>query len=425
MMILEYFEMLRGWWQKYLSTRSMSMTSFYFLSCFLIVASGAAATDTLNATPDNRTLAITSSLLAYNATRTIAFSSAVQLASSVQWQLEQVATTPAIPIPTNITAIPEYQAVSRLAPGLPIVQAGVEFPSAESMISDLISWSNVSSTKDSIAGRQSSLRVMIVGDSLSQGKQGDYTWRYRIWQWFQENNIAVDFVGPYWGTVPPATASVPQPPPLYGTTTTSPMAGIAGGYARDVDSAFLSNCNHFAVWGRAAAVDKGLIEGVLQQNPADMMLLMLGFNDMGWFYSDAPGTIDSIETLVSNARAVNPNLKFAIANVPQRSFIIGRQDLVDNTVTYNGLLPGAISKLTTEQSPIYLVDLEENYDCQPGGCPAGMIVYFSLCRKTNDNEVNCPTYQVQNLEIASFISNEVNVLQATTAYTPMPGASTR
>ncbi|PTB46522.1 hypothetical protein M441DRAFT_126012 [Trichoderma asperellum CBS 433.97] len=309
--------------------------------------------------------------IAPNATKTIAFSSAVQLASSVQWQLDQLATIPAIPIPKNITALPAYQAVSKLAPALPVIQAGVELPSAESMISDLISWTNATSTGESLAARQSALRVMIVGDSMTQGQQGDYTWRYRIWQWFQENGIAAKFVGPYSGTVPPESASPPSPPPLYGTNASTTQVGTNGGYAKDVDSGFLSNSNHFSVWGRAAAVDKGLIAGVLQQNPADLMLLMLGFNDMGWFYSDAAGTIDSIGTLIANARSVNPNLKFAVANVPQRSFIGGRQDLVDKTNTFNSLLPGAISQWSTAQSPIHLVKLQENYDCEPGGCPAG------------------------------------------------------
>jgi lysophospholipase L1-like esterase len=35
--------------------------------------------------------------------------------------------------------------------------------------------------------------------------------------------------------------------------------------------------------GRPVAVDKGLVEGVLQSTPADLILFMLGFNDMGWF----------------------------------------------------------------------------------------------------------------------------------------------
>lgn len=118
-------------------------------------------------------------------------------------------------------------------------------------------------------------------------------------------------------------------------------------------------------------MDKGLIQGVLESTPADLILFMLGFNDMGWFYSDAPGTIDSVDTFISNARAANPNVKIALANVPQRSFIGGREDLVENTEIYNALLPKYISQWTTEQSPIHLVELEQNYDCQPDSCPAG------------------------------------------------------
>lgn len=43
------------------------------------------------------------------------------------------------------------------------------------------------------------LKVMIVGDSITHGHEGDFTWRYRIWEWFRANNISVDFVGPYRG----------------------------------------------------------------------------------------------------------------------------------------------------------------------------------------------------------------------------------
>lgn len=285
-------------------------------------------------------------------------------------ELHQLSASPAIPIPTNITDIPEYAVVSRLAPALPVIQDGISPPKAEAMISALVSSSNTSNS-GALIGRQSALRVMIVGDSMTQGQQGDWTWRYRMWQWFQQNGISVQFVGPYTGTVPPQEPHAPQPPPLYGATATSTQAATDGGYAKGVDSAFLSNCNHFAVWGRAAAVDKGLIHDVLAQNEADLMLLMLGFNDMGWFYSDAGGTIDSVGELVTNARAANPNLKFAIANVPQRSYIGGREDLIENTNIYNNLLPQAIAQWTTDESPIHLVQLEENYDCQPGGCPAG------------------------------------------------------
>lgn len=51
--------------------------------------------------------------------------------------------------------------------------------------------------------RQDGIKVMIVGNSISQGFEGDWTWRYRIWEWFQSEGVAVDFVGPYTGTHPP------------------------------------------------------------------------------------------------------------------------------------------------------------------------------------------------------------------------------
>ena len=301
----------------------------------------------------------------------IAFSSAVEIEASVSVQLQQLASVPAVPLPTDVADTPEYQAVSQLAPVLPPIPAGVVLPGSEAMMKHIIASSNTSDTAGSLVGRQNNLRVLIVGDSMTQGREGDFTWRYRIWEWFQKNGIKATFVGPYKGTVPAQEPKPPQPPPLYGVDVQPVPYGTNGGYAGSVNSAFLSNSNHFSVWGRAAAVDKGLIKGVLDSNPADLMLVMIGFNDLGWFYSDAPGLIDSLSTLVSNARAANPSMKFAIANIPHRSRIGGRQDLVDSTILANKLLPDAIKKWTTPQSPINLVDVASKYDCGPSGCPAG------------------------------------------------------
>jgi hypothetical protein len=41
------------------------------------------------------------------------------------------------------------------------------------------------------ADRNQVIRVMIVGDSITQGLEGDWTWRYRIWQWFKEEGVEV------------------------------------------------------------------------------------------------------------------------------------------------------------------------------------------------------------------------------------------
>lgn len=34
-------------------------------------------------------------------------------------------------------------------------------------------------------------KVMVVGDSITQGFEGDWTWRYRLWQWFKDQGEEV------------------------------------------------------------------------------------------------------------------------------------------------------------------------------------------------------------------------------------------
>jgi len=50
------------------------------------------------------------------------------------------------------------------------------------------------------AGR--ALKVMPVGDSITQGFGGDFTWRYWFWKEFQRQGVPLDLVGPSTGFVP-------------------------------------------------------------------------------------------------------------------------------------------------------------------------------------------------------------------------------
>lgn len=213
-------------------------------------------------------------------------------------------------------------------------------------------------------------KYMFVGDSITHGYAGDYTWRYRLWQWFKAKaaDIPLDFVGPYTGTQNPPPALPPQPPRIVGEP--EPKHEVNNGpYATAVDPAF--DHDHFAVWGRAAAQDKSEIFDQVKKYQPEMLLIALGFNDMGWFYSDDVGTLESMKTMIDQARAAKPDIKFAIANVPQRSFIGGRQDLVDKTTRYNAALKPALREWSTPESQIEHVDFAGHYDCQPSGCPSG------------------------------------------------------
>lgn len=213
------------------------------------------------------------------------------------------------------------------------------------------------------------LRVMVVGDSMTQGREGDWTWRYRLWQWFADQGVAVDFVGPYKGTREPDLAHPPIPPLLQGQSAAlSDEVRTEGRYANETAP---FDSDHFAVWGRQAAQDKNLIKDQVVQFQPDLLLVGLGFNDMGWFASDAEGTIASMKTLVDQARAAKPDIDIALANVPQRTLIDGREDLPLKTKDYNGLLRDAIPSWSTASSPVKLVDWAGNYSCGTDSCRAG------------------------------------------------------
>nr|POE46749.1 hypothetical protein CFP56_70981 [Quercus suber] len=207
-------------------------------------------------------------------------------------------------------------------------------------------------------------KVMIVGDSMTHGSQGDYTWRYRIWEWFRESEAPVSFVGPWVGTQEPDGPSPPKPPRLPSDPPPPEGPRTSGGYAEDVSTDFDSN--HFSCWGYAAAQARDAVKEKVEKHKPDLILTMLGFNDMGWFISDANGTFESMEIFVRNARAANPKVSFALGNVPQRTFMEGRKDLVENTTKFNEMLKDACPKWSTADSRVSYVDIAEHYICETG-----------------------------------------------------------
>jgi hypothetical protein len=215
-----------------------------------------------------------------------------------------------------------------------------------------------------MAAKNSGITAMVVGDSISHGREGDYTWRYRIWEWLCREKIAVRFVGPYKGTVPPDEPSPPQPPPLASEPPRPGFARNDGGYAKGVSPAFLHNSHHFAASGRQAMQAKGLVAEQIAAFQPDFCLVQLGFNDLAWWVSGPKDTLGSIRALVDQARSAKPDLKFAIADVPHRTFVPGLEALPAKTDEYNALLAKAIPGWSTAESPVKLVRFCENYSCE-------------------------------------------------------------
>ncbi len=209
------------------------------------------------------------------------------------------------------------------------------------------------------------IKVMVVGDSISHGREGDWTWRYRIWEWLGQQRVPVRFVGPYTGPSPPEAPRPPRPPRFAEDPPDPPPPfRTDGGYAAGVAREFLANSAHFSASGRQVDQAKDLIAEQVAAYEPDLCLVELGFNDLGWRWCDPVDLIAGMKHLINQARSAKPDLKFAIANIPQRTDMPGREDLPIGTSAYNALLARRIPEWSTARSPIALVRFCENYSCK-------------------------------------------------------------
>jgi lysophospholipase L1-like esterase len=188
-----------------------------------------------------------------------------------------------------------------------------------------------------------------------------------------QDNLGYDitFVGPFTGTHGPTVplAARPQPPLLPGES--APVINEATGlYAAGVPG-FFGPSGHASWWGRQVAQSKETIKGWVETYQPDYLLILLGFNDLGWFVSGPEDLIGNMGQLVENAREGKSDVKILLGNVVHRKFIEGRQDLVDNTNKYNQLLRDTYQSWFRWESPIAYVDVNSNYNCHPEGCPDG------------------------------------------------------
>jgi hypothetical protein len=67
----------------------------------------------------------------------------------------------------------------------------------------------------------SEFKAMIVGDSITQGFEGDWTWRFRLDTWVFSSGLSTNLVGPWVGTHTNAEGSDPKPPRLIGSGVSS------------------------------------------------------------------------------------------------------------------------------------------------------------------------------------------------------------
>lgn len=241
---------------------------------------------------------------------------------------------------------------------------------------------------------KSTVKILVCGDSISQGQEGDFTWRYRLWEWFRSNaqqsaasssvssssssssiipvggsstststskpighfSPSLQYVGPFNGTLPAGSLS--------SLDASNPQTW--GPYHPDVDPAFSpgNGSSHFAVYGRPAWLDIDKIRGQVETYRPDMVLLHLGFNDFGWWSNTAENLIESMQKLVFNARLGRRDVTILIADVSHRLLVTGRDDVPITTRAYNKMLWEKVDEWSTLESPVVVVRVSEEYACK-------------------------------------------------------------
>ena len=174
------------------------------------------------------------------------------------------------------------------------------------------------------------LRILLVGDSVTHGSAGDWTWRYRLWQHFTAAGIAVDFVGPRQD--------------LYDNVTG------AHGSMTYADPGF--DLDHAARWGMLLDVQDVPIGRLVEDYRPDIVVEMLGVNDL-IFDGKSPDLVaQRVAQFVDDARSADPTVDLVLAEATQHWFT--------SVPEFNAAL-ASLEDLSTEESRVVLARTSVGY----------------------------------------------------------------
>lgn len=138
------------------------------------------------------------------------------------------------------------------------------------------------------------LRVMFVGDSMTQGRPGSATYRYWMWRGFQEQGVPARFVGP-----------------RTDVNTTSPAMRHA---YEHLDHGFADQLAHEAQGGSEIAYHLAMVTRVVTAYRPDVLVFQVGFNDTDTS-SAARIAADTAEYL-RRVWAADPAIRVVLGEIP-------------------------------------------------------------------------------------------------------------
>lgn len=180
-------------------------------------------------------------------------------------------------------------------------------------------------------------RIMIVGDSVTHGADGDYTWRYFAHRSLTASGANVDFVGNRSGTYV-------SPDNLWGGDYADPSF--------DTDHASRWGLMMWETFNAPSATATPIGELVTDYQP-DVVIELLGVNDFVWRGLSVQTMLDQSRQFVTDARAANPDVDVILGALPQTWIV--------HATPYNAALPALAAELDTPTSRVIVAEPDPTF----------------------------------------------------------------
>ncbi|SEL78610.1 GDSL-type esterase/lipase family protein [Streptacidiphilus jiangxiensis] len=178
--------------------------------------------------------------------------------------------------------------------------------------------------------------LMMVGDSISHGSTGDFTWRYRFWKHLRTQGIEVDFLGPK-----------------------KTLDTVATGQMGDEDFEYADpefDRDHACQWGLTYANAQKEIGDLVSSYRPDYLLVLLGINDIVWNDVKPDEFEANLRAFIDHTRAARPDSNMIIGTVLDTNRAHDEVDFSRRVFQCNEVIRNVCAELSTEESPIAVAD---------------------------------------------------------------------
>jgi len=171
---------------------------------------------------------------------------------------------------------------------------------------------------------------MIVGDSITEGSSGDYTWQYWLYKHLRAGGVSPRMVGPnHWlfNNVTQATRSISYADPRFQ-------------HAND------------ASWGLTLIHEKDVIGAKVAKYRPDYLLVLLGLDDIAWQGISQPDMAANLASFIAAARAARPRIRIVLGLIPPDHRQQTDPAFAASIAGFNRTIIATASRLSTVRSPI-------------------------------------------------------------------------